>query len=191
MGVTRVFGYHLRPLEIYSIFNYRTNSIIPIEYSQASEQRNELKLSDVQDFVKDQVLAEKALSKLQNDGGDLLLVQRLADGENSFLDTIKQHSNYSSWFIDETNASDSENEWSQLERTCSIRFTETNEQTSILSYIEAQQVAQSIVDRWKNETDTGSLIIARNIALDLLLNEFLCFLKKLNLSYSISIRIST
>ena len=155
LGRVRVHGYNLRPQTFYSIHNYRTNSLTSIE-SVSSTSTADPSLEELQSFIGDRQLAENALSAVQRQGGDLLLLRKLSNTESLFLRTIRDHQQYSHWFSEQYQPTE-DGHWSECERDLHVRLIEETDPTVIAPSEQCVATVDRIIHRWKSESTPGKL----------------------------------
>lgn len=153
LGRARVHGHKLRPWTFYSINNYRTNSLTPIESVPSTSTVN-LSLEELESFIGDPQLADNALAAVQSQGGDLLLLRKIPDQESLFLKTLREQQSYSHWFSEKYHLGE-EGDWRQCERDLHVRLIEATDPTVIAASEQCVAAADRVIARWKNESTQG------------------------------------
>jgi hypothetical protein len=154
-GRTRIHGHTLRPLTFYSVCNYRTNSPLAIELDTSALIPS---AQNVHSMIGDVQLAERALRNVQQNGGDVLLVQNESNSDSTFVNIMREHRVYSKWFSEEESSGYVENPWRKFERDLNVRVIETTEQTAVVPREEIKSIADRIIDRWTKEATDGERV---------------------------------
>lgn len=150
-GQVRIHGHNLRPLQFYSVYNYRTNSSLPMELVTS---RTSTLSMDIRSVISDAKLADDALAHVQQKGGDILLLRRDPINDSLLIKTLREHRFYSNCFL-ERHGFVADEKWRQLEQHFHIRLTKFNAQTSIFPHQQFSSTADHIIDQWQNEARAG------------------------------------
>ncbi|CAF3501099.1 unnamed protein product [Rotaria sp. Silwood1] len=145
-GRVRIHGYTLHPLTFYSVYNYRTNSPVSIEFINSE---TTIPLLDIKSLISDIQLADNALLNVEQKGGDILLIRKESNNDSLFIKTMREHQFYKNWFSENYNLFERDN-WKQLEQNLHIRLIETTDQIAVIPRKEFVSTADHIINRWLN-----------------------------------------
>ncbi|CAF4632019.1 unnamed protein product [Rotaria sp. Silwood1] len=145
-GRVRIHGYTLHPLTFYSVYNYRTNSPVSIEFINSE---TAIPLLDIKSLISDIQLADNALLNVEQKGGDILLIRKESNNDSLFIKTMREHQFYKNWFSENYNLFERDN-WKQLEQNLHIRLIETTDQIAVIPRKEFVSTADHIINRWLN-----------------------------------------
>jgi hypothetical protein len=151
-GRVLIHGNNLHPLRFYSIFNYRINSPLSIEFVTSTTTTSSFE--DIKRLIPDVQLAEYAFSRVQQKGGDILLIRKEVKNDSLFIKTIREHRSYSNWFLEKYQLFQGD-KWRQLERDLHIRLIETTDRTAIVSHEQFITTTDHIINRWMKEATEG------------------------------------
>ncbi|UJR14344.1 hypothetical protein I4U23_001340 [Adineta vaga] len=149
-GRVRIHGHTLRPSVYYSIYNYRTNTALPMEFIPSVITMN-INLQDIKSMIPNEQLAENIASHVRQKGGDILLIRNESTNDSLFIQTIRKHRFYSKLFM-ENYQFFSQDKWKQMEQDLQIRFIETSNSNAIIPRNEFISTIDRIINRWLSET---------------------------------------
>ncbi|CAF1258656.1 unnamed protein product [Rotaria sordida] len=152
-GRVRIHGYTLHPSTFYSVYNYRTNSPVSIEFinSNTTTTTTTTFLPDIKSFISDIQLADNALFNVQQKGGDIILIRKESNNDLSFINIMREHQTYKNWFLESYNLFE-QDKWKQLEQNLHIRLIETTDQIAVIPREVYISTVDHIINRWLNET---------------------------------------
>ena len=142
-GRVRIHGYNLNPLNYYSVYNYRTNTALPIEFCPQTTTT----LVDVKTVIPDEQLAEDVVARVQQNGGDILLIRKESNEQSLFLKTMREHRFYSKWFMENYQIYP-QNQWRQMELGLQVRLIETTSSNAVIPREEFLSTIDRIISRW-------------------------------------------
>ena len=153
-GQVRIHGYKLRPLTFYSVYNYRTNCPLSIEFISSI---TTLPVPDIKSLIDDVQLAADALLNVQQKGGDIILLRKEPKNDSLFIKTIREHQFYKRWFSERYQLFLGD-KWKQLEEELHVRLIETTDQTAVIPREEFALVVDRVINRWFDETTEGTWV---------------------------------
>lgn len=152
-GRVRIHGYHLPPGTFVSTFNYRTNTPLSIE-SIPSTTSTSKSFEEIRSVIDDEQLAALALSRVEEKGGDILLLRREPKNDSLFMKTIREHRTFKHWFTEKSNVSNGD-PWKQLENDLHIRWIESTNQTVIMPREQFVSTADHVLEQWLKKSPGG------------------------------------
>ena len=104
---------------------------------------------EIHRFLDEYQIDEYTLSNLAKQQGDLLLIRRFPTEDRSFLKRMQENQFYSRWFSEKYSIFEPEIGWRRIEQDLQIRFTEPNPQNAVLPDAKFIEVADHILQNWK------------------------------------------
>ncbi|CAF1566879.1 unnamed protein product [Adineta steineri] len=147
-GRIRIHGYNLRPLIYYSVYNYRTNSPLSIEFISQIKYPSQ---QDINLFIPDMQISENIIFKVNEKGGDVLLIRKEPKNDSLFIKIIREHRMYSNWFLEKYLCFQG-GRWTHLDHDLHIRLIETTYETTVNPSEELIAKTNHVIRRWINET---------------------------------------
>lgn len=138
-------------MQFYSVYNYRTNSPLSIEFIDSIAT---VSVPDLKSIIPDSKLADDILVNVEEKGGDVLLLRKETNNESLFIQTLREHQLYEKWFTEEYHDCVID-QWRQLEKDLYIRLIETTDQSSVIPRQEFISTADHVIHRWLSESKEG------------------------------------
>lgn len=102
---------------------------------------------EIRSIIDDEPLATLALARVEEKGGDILLLRREPTNDSLFMKTIREHRTFKPWFTEKSNVVNSD-PWKQLENDLHIRWIESTNQTVIIPREEFVSTADHVLKQW-------------------------------------------